>query len=520
MKLANKLMKPFVIIALAMCFVQCASSDKGKEGAVLKYNDYKHYVEYFNQMEDENIVQAIPNSESWNWMEANIPLFDCPQDNFREMYYYRWWTYRKHIKETPVGWGITEFLVNRPYADKWNLIACAIGHHIMEGRWLHDAQYIDGNTKTWYRGNEGEAMKKLHQFSSWTPYALLQSYYVNGNKDFLLELLPDMDKDYHRWEEERMLPNGLFWQEDVKDGMEEQISGGRRVKNIRPTINSYMYGNALAIAKMYELDGNKQKEQLFLDKATKLKKLINEQTWDSEDLFYETIQEKTGEFAKAREAIGYIPWYFHIAPEEYSIAWEQLNDESGFLAPYGITTAERRHPDFRSHGCCRCEWDGPIWPFASSQTLVAMANLLNDYPEQPYINDSTYFSQMELYVESQYHRGRPYIGEYQDEVTGYWLKGDQERSRYYNHSTFNDLMISGLIGLRSQGGEEFIVNPLIPQEKWDWFCLDQVLYHGKMVTIVWDKTGKKYNNGVGLYVLVDGKEVARTSNIEKLNCKL
>ena len=36
------------------------------------------------------------------------------------------------------------------------------------------------------------------------------------------------------------------------------------------------------------------------------------------------------------------------------------------------------------------------------------------------------------------------IDRYLDEVTGYWLKGDQERSRYYNHSTFNDLMITGL----------------------------------------------------------------------------
>ena len=48
------------------------------------------------------------------------------------MYYYRWWTLRKHIKETPVGYGMTEFLVNRSYADKYNLIACAIGHHIYE----------------------------------------------------------------------------------------------------------------------------------------------------------------------------------------------------------------------------------------------------------------------------------------------------------------------------------------------------------------------------------------------------
>ena len=30
------------------------------------------------------------------------------------------------------------------------------------------------------------------------------------------------------------------------------------------------------------------------------------------------------------------------------------------------------------------------------------------------------YKRQELYVESQYHRGRPYIGEYLDEVTGYW----------------------------------------------------------------------------------------------------
>jgi len=94
-------------------------------------------------MEDENIVQAIPNAKASGWMEENIPLFECPQHNFEEMYYYRWWTIRKHIKETPVGYGMTEFLVQRSYSDKYNLIACAIGHHIYESRWLHDPKYLD-----------------------------------------------------------------------------------------------------------------------------------------------------------------------------------------------------------------------------------------------------------------------------------------------------------------------------------------------------------------------------------------
>jgi len=494
------------------------ATGKQKDKSILKVDDFKHFVDYFNRMEDENLSFAIPNAEAWDWMKANIPLFECPQDNFEEIYYYRWWTYRKHIKETPEGWGITEFLVDRPYADKYNLIACAIGHHIMEGRWLHNPEYIQQYAHVWYRGNDGKPMSKLHKFSSWTPYALLQAYYVNSDKDYLVDMLPDLTTDYKSWEEERRNANGLFWQNDVKDGMEEQISGGRHERNERPTINSYMFGNAEALAEIAELDGDQATSKLYAAKADTLKELIDANLWDPEDQFFETVKEKGG-FGKVREQIGFIPWYFNIPTTEQSVAWEQITDNNGFSAPFGLTTAERRHPDFRSHGCCKCEWDGAIWPFATAQTLTGLANLLNDY-KQDVVTDSTYFRQMELYVESQYYRGRPYVGEYLDEVTGYWLKGDQERSRYYNHSTFNDLVITGLVGLRPRADEVLEVNPLVPAEKWDWFCLDKVLYHGKIVTIVWDKTGEKYGKGKGLYLLVDGKEVARRGDLGKLTGKL
>lgn len=503
-----------VILALLLFIIPTLLSAKGKKKEILKYDQFKHYVEYFNRMEDENIVQAISNAESWDWMTQNIPLFECPQDNFEEMYYYRWWTLRKHIKETPVGYAITEFLVQRSYSAKYNLIACAIGHHTMESRWLHNQEYLDDYLHVWYRGNDGKPMNKLHKFSSWTPYALLQKYYVDGDEDYMLDILPDMIADYERWENERQLSNGLFWQEDVKDGMEEMISGGRRVKNARPTINSYMVGNALAIAEMSTLKGDEVTAKLYKAKADTLLALM-ERLWNPEKHFYETIREKTDSFAGVLEAIGYIPWYFNIPSNDKSVAWEQVNLEDGFLAPYGLTTAERRHPQFRTHGCCKCEWDGAIWPFATSQTLVGMANLLCNY-KQSYVTDSTYFAQLELYVESQYHRGRPYIGEYLDEVTGYWLKGDQERSRYYNHSTFNDLIITGIVGLRPHADNIIEVNPLVPEGKWDYFCLDKVLYKGDVLTIVWDKTGEKYGNGAGLYVLKNGKEIGRTSTLKKL----
>lgn len=508
--------KIFYSIFVLFIFVGCDSQkiDENKDGYVLKYKDFKHYVDYFNSMEDENIKQLISNKDSWEWMKNNIPLFETPQTNFEEIYYYRWWTFRKHIKDTPIGKIITEFLIERSYADQYNMIACAMGHHIMEGRWLHNKSYVDEYILAWFRGNDGLPMKKINSFSNWTPYALLEKYYVDDNQNYIIDLFPDLQLDFQRWEKNRRHSNGLFWQTDVADGMEEQISGGRRVKNARPTINSYMYGNAVALSKIATMVKDYETEQLYLSKSDSIKSLIYNNLWSEDLSFFETLKEN-GEFANVREAIGFIPWYFNIPESKHSVAWKQLMDEQGFLAPYGQTTAERRHPDFRTHGCCKCEWDGTVWPFASSQSLTALANHLNSV-DNHFISNKDYFKHLELYVESQYHRGRPYIGEYLDEVTGYWLKGDEERSRYYNHSTFNDLIITGLVGLRPRGDNTIEVNPLIPANKWDWFCLDNVHYKGNILTIIWDKTGKKYNKGKGFQILVNGKKRAHLSSLGRL----
>ena len=434
------------------------------------------------------------------------------------MYYYRWWTLRKHIKRTPVGYGMTEFLVQRSYADRYNLIACAIGHHVMETRWLRDTTYINQILNTWYHGNDGKAMQKMDKFSSWNPAAVYEAYKVNGNRSFVDSLKPSLEEEYARWQKTHRLDNGLYWQEDVRDGMEESASGGRRKKFARPTINSYMYGNAMALAEMNKLAGDEAKAAEYNKEAAELKELVENKLWNGKHEFFETLQTDT--LANVREAIGFIPWYFNMPDnKKYDVAWKQVTDEKGFSAPYGLTTCERRSPLFRTHGTGTCEWDGAVWPFATSQTLTAMANYINNYPE-PIVGSNEFFHDMEVYVESQHHRGRPYIGEYLDETNGAWLMGDRERSRYYNHSTFNDLMITGIVGLRPQADGSIIVNPLVPEGKWDYFCLDNVMYHGKNISVVYDKTGSHYRHGKGLILLVNGKKVAQRDTLGKLEYKL
>jgi hypothetical protein len=148
-----------------------------------------------------------------------------------------------------------------------------------------------------------------------------------------------------------------------------------------------------------------------------------------------------------------------------------------------------------------------------------MGNVLRDY-RQDAVSNRDWFDAFLTYTRSHVYDGLPYIGEYQDETTGAWLKGRDPRSFYYNHSTYADLLITGLVGLRPRADDTVEVSPLLPAGTWGWFCLDRVRYHGRDLTILWDKDGKRYGRGAGLRVLADGKEIAHSERLERVTGRL
>jgi len=479
---------------------------------VLKFDSYRHYVDHFNQMEDEFVTNLVSNSQSWDWMVKNVPAFECPDKELEEIYWYRWWCYRKALKQMDGQVAMTEFIRRNP-------VSSAVGHHLMESRWVRDKKYGDEILLYWLRG-KGVPNDKLN-YSGWTIWAAYQRYLVNGDKEFLVRMLDDFIRYYQSWETNRMNPDGSFWQFDVRDAMEESISGSRTNRNLRPPLNSYMYGNAIALVEIGKLANRPDVVEIYSRKAAELKKFVQERLWDSQAKFFKVRFVNGGPsndtLSDAREAIGFIPWYFELPDKGrgYEQAWAQLVDPQGFCAPFGITTAEQRHPRFRVGKTGTCEWNGAVWPFATSQTLTALANVLNHY-EQSFVTPHHYLQAIQTYAKSMHRDGKPYIGEYLDEKTGKYLRTDLERGRYYNHSTFCDLVINNLVGLRPQAGQMLEINSLIPAGAWDYFCLDGVEYHGRTLTILWDRTGKKYGRGQGLVVLADGQKIAESSELMRI----
>jgi len=148
-------------------------------------------VETFNQHDRETVVHSIANASAWSWMRHNVPLFECPDKDVERTYYFRWWTYRKHIKQTPDGFVITEFLPNVSWAGKHNSISCAAGHHLYEGRWVRDRRYLDDYSVFWFRKG-GEPRR----YSFWAADAVFARYMAIGNKGLTTALLPDLVGNY------------------------------------------------------------------------------------------------------------------------------------------------------------------------------------------------------------------------------------------------------------------------------------------------------------------------------------
>jgi len=504
--------------------------------SALRPDAFQHYVETFNRNDTETVTNAINNASAWAWMRENIPLFECPDRDIEEIYYFRWWTYRRQIKTTPDGFVVTEFLPPVGWAGKHNTINCAAGHHLYEGRWLHDPRVLDDYSVFWFRKG-GDPRR----YSFWAADAIYHRYLVTGNKALTTDLLGDLVANFEGWEKKRQDPNGLFWQNDGEDGMEVSIGGS----GYRATINSYMFGDAIAIAKIAELAGKADLAERFRAKAAQIKQLVHEKLWDKEGQFFKVLprganvgaapsgRPDSGAHAGApllrdvRELHGYTPWYFDLADASCSIAWKQIMDPQGFYAPFGPTTAERRHPRFMFKHSHECLWNGPSWPYATSVTLTAMGNLLNHY-QQDFVGKKDYLDLVRIYAKS-HHLKRPdgtvvpWIDEDLHPDTGEWIarsilekRGVKDRGKDYNHSSYCDLVISGLVGLRPRPDDTLAVNPLVPEGTWDYFCLDSVLYHGRAITIFYDRTGQRYGKGAGLRVLADGKEIAVSEKIARV----
>ena len=265
------------------------------------------------------------------------------------------------------------------------------------------------------------------------------------------------------------------------------------------------------------------------------------------------------------------PWYFGAIPKHnassYAASWKTAWDPQGLAGEYGLRTAERRNkgyfcdnprpgagPHGRPNSGC-CKWSGPMWPFETAKAISGAVDVLNDYPDVTTVTRDQLWTMLWQYTGSHtplwmlidVHTGE-YLNRSAQSIARWMLSGTQqlwiaesgcadggnrsaglsgpawtdiaEQGYEYNHSTFIDLIMTALVGLRPDASGKLTVNPLIPPTALPWWTADGIGLHGRMVAVAFDVDGKHYGRGAGLKVWVDGKVVASSATMAKLTVQL
>jgi hypothetical protein len=492
-------------------------------------------------------AQNFWDNRDWDWYKANIPFFECPDAEITTTYYYRWELTTKHLTygSPTSGYSYTEF-IDRPFwSGAYGAISCPAGHQLYEVRWLRDPVYAQDYSRYWLRTPGAQP----RNYSTWLADSIWAVHEVHRDDTFTKDLLADLVRNYEGWEQRHFVPQmGMFWQVGHDDGMEYNIASRqtrdilRGAQSFRPSFNAYMWADAQAIARIADLAGDAATAERFRGKAAALKAKVQSQLWDPRREFFlirfkndeanerdfpgkpiraGTLIYEDGPFAgspEGRELIGYVPWQFNLPDPGFENAWRFLMDTNYFFAPFGPSFVGRNDPMFVLKTSC-CWWSGQSWPYATTQTLKALANLLQNY-RQNVITRADYFKLLRIYALTHRKNGRPYIAEAAHPDTGSWDGHDgYNHSEHYFHSGFNDLIITGLIGVKPRADDVFEIDPLAPPD-WPWFALDELPYRGHRISVIWDRDGSRYRQGAGLHLLVDGKKLASADKLGALQAKL
>lgn len=474
---------------------------------------------------DEEVLRAVPE-------------FRCGDGLLTRVYRHRWESFARNVVPTPRGRVITEFRQPGP-GRAHGTVNAAAGHHILEARWLRRNDVVDDYLAFWYRAPEAEP----HRYTEWIAWAAREYARLHRAWSRVGELLPGMIANFEAWKTDSLHPSGLYWAHDLADAMEFSVSGD----GFRPSINSYQFGNADAIADLARRRGDEATAARFETARERIRHLVIEQLYDSRRGLFTTIpMSPDGESAyvatagaerrmppeyrerplprrdeispdrDARELIGFLPWYVGLPGPELDPgpAVAQLADPDGFAGPFGLRTVERRHP---RHGFevestlprFLCRWNGPSWPFATSQTLTALARIAR--ARRNPADGSLFLALLRQYAASHLDAdGGYWLDEDLDPDTGAWLARDWRRrndpdkalvGRDYNHSTFADLVFAGLLGI-DVDEDGITIDPLDAVGDLGWFEVRGLLLAGIEVGISWSPAA-------GLRLSADGSTVHR-----------
>jgi hypothetical protein len=487
------------------------------------------------------------------WFDDNVAYFDCSDPDVAKMYYHRWYVLKKNSMDPRAGRLKWKAFSEGRWRSTWypNVISYGAGHQVREARWLADPSYWEGHLRTFAHNERPDGVYPSHvtpagqkggQYTDWITATALDGYLVHPDRKLLEELADKLAANARGWDKVYAHPGthllvvdshwwtGMEWQpsffsfSDYKTDPRNRAMPKVNTPLMRVDLTAYNYGNARAVSRIYELLGDKEKAAAFADLAAQTRRDLQEQLWDAGGGYFYSLRASDGKKADVKEVIGVYPFYFDL-PEPgkgYERAWESLLDPRQFWTRWPVASASRQCPAYSQTGWpadpasgTACMWNGPTWPHANSLVMSAMANTLRHYPPCA-LKRAHLWELFRSFTRAQYRnqdRTLPWTGEYYNGGDGTWKTAERD----YNHSTYNDILIGDLLGIVPRADDVLEIDPLLPAGTLDRFVLDGQAYHGRRVSLRWDKSRPKEER---FEVWIDGKRVGAYGELKRVRFDL
>ena len=448
------------------------------------------------------------------WLVENVPAFSGPEEIARIYWHRATSIVRKNLFRAGDGrlgdWGMAE----GRWTSSWfaNQISYGAGHQIRETRWLRDPQYVRGIINTWCSNAKPDGVFPNYirpdeigtgQYTDWITSTVWDAHCVQPDTAALERWADALKKNVDGWlsvydadDDGLLLVDSHWW-----TGMEWQPSffyfngfdkdqQGQHLERV--DLTAYVCGSARNLAQILRAIGDDAGAQHYNDIAGKIRDAVIATMWDNATNYFYSVDPESHEKAMVKEVVGVYPFYFSmfdgVDGSPYTAAWRAMLDPEQFWTPWPVASASKQCPAysqdvmFNEKEVGGCMWNGPTWPHANSIVLSAMAATLREYPHSP-LRIAYLFGLFRSYTAVQFYKQDvryPWTGEYYNGETGEW----RTEQRDYNHSTYIDILIADIAGLRPRGDDVIELHPLIDPAMGP-FIIDGIRYHDHDVTIAW-----------------------------------
>jgi len=322
----------------------------------------------------------VPNPHSalaeaagrWHaWFAAAPPV----AEEYRAQYYYAWWIMRAGLISTrfyTTREAMTPSKIHYVGVWQWDAYFHALAYrhiemklakdqirvvldHQREDGMIPDAVHDEGTVMRLNFPVEADVTKP--PLLGWAAWKL---YETDHDREFLDEIYEPIVRWNNWWFEQNDIDgNGLCeYQHPFSSGLDDSPLWDDGVPVEAPDLNTYLYLQQEALAKIAAVIGEKKDAEMWAKRAEALARKMLEKMWDAEAGLFWATRRPAGERVNVRTPFNLFPLLTgRLPPDVVARLVAHLTDEREFWTRYPVPTVARDDPKYDP----QTMWRGPTW---------------------------------------------------------------------------------------------------------------------------------------------------------------